>query len=45
MIQTLARDNNADVREVNLVECAENYLKDGGMTAEQISQLRDKLTK
>ena len=45
MIQTLAGDNNANVSDVNLVENAEKYLKDGGMTDNQISQLRDKLTK
>lgn len=44
MIRSLAGDGEADVRTMDLSACAERYLLDGGMSAEQIELLRGRLT-
>ena len=44
MIQCLAGNEDADVRTADLTGCAERYLLDGGMSAEQIELLRERLT-
>ena len=43
MIRTLAGDDNADIRSMDLRGCAERYLAEGGMSPEQIRQLQDRL--
>jgi hypothetical protein len=43
MIRSLAGDDGADVRTVDLAGCAAQYLTDGGMAPALIGQLRDRL--
>lgn len=43
MIQTVAADTKTDVREQDLQRSAEGYLRDTGMSLDQIEQLRQKL--
>ena len=43
-ILSLAGSEDADVRTMDLAGCAERYLLDGGMSAEQIELLRERLT-
>ena len=43
MIQCLAEDDNADVRNVDLENCAERYLRNGGMSSENIEKLKKNL--
>ena len=43
MIRSLAGDDGADVRTMDLAGCAAQYLTDGGMAPALIGQLRDRL--
>ena len=44
MIRTLSGDGETDLRTMDLAECAEQYLLEGGMNPEQIARLKDRLT-
>ena len=43
MLQTIAGDENADVTQLDLEKAAEDYLLGGGMTSDQIENLKNKL--
>ena len=44
MIRSLSGEENADISAMDLAGCAERFLLEGGMSAEQIALLKERLT-
>ncbi len=44
MVQSLAGDGEADVHSMDLAECAQRFLLEGGMDREQLELLKSRLT-